>query len=187
MHRYAIYTLLVVAPGLSYAGSYDYYECVGPDGVSHSIERCQRGEESRRIEDNLRPVSFKLGEGRDALIRIPSGPHGQYYATATINGVPVRVLIDTGASFVSVSPAAARRAGLDRQPFDPAYAQTANGVAPVRNVVADEVELGGERVRKVAASINGKGFGNFDVLLGMSFLNHFEVSMGGGVLTLRRK
>lgn len=188
MRRYAVLSLAGCCLASAHAGPYDYYECVSPEGwLSHSVERCPRGDESRRIADNLRPVSFKLGEGRDQLIRLASGQGGHFYATATINGVPLRVLVDTGATSVAVSPAAAARAGLDRLAFSRGLSQTANGVTPVRIVTAEEVELGGAVVRKVPVTILSKSLGGEDALLGMSFLRHFEINMTDGIMTLRRK
>lgn len=188
MRRYAVVSLVGCCAALAQAGAYDYYECVSPEGrLSYSVERCPRGDESRRIADNLRPVSFKLGEGRDQLIRLASGRGGHFYATATINGVPLRVLVDTGATSVAVSPAFAARAGLDRMAFRSGFSQTANGVTPVRIVTAAEVELGGSVVREVPVTILSKSLGGEDALLGMSFLKHFEINMADGMMTLRRK
>jgi predicted aspartyl protease len=68
------------------------------------------------------------------------------------------------------------------------YSQTANGRTTVRVLRADVVEVGGNAVRGALVAINPVDFGSgFDVLLGMSFLKHFEVKVEGSSMTLRRR
>lgn len=187
MQRHAVVLSLVLCWSVSWAGRYDYWECISPDGhVSHSVDRCPRGDDARRIEDNIHPVSFNLGEGVDPRIRLLSS-RGHFYATARINGVPLRVMVDTGASMVALSPSAAARTGLDRRPFRPGWTDTANGLARARYLTAESVELGGHVVRNVPASILSQNMVGQDALLGMSFLRHFEINLTDSEMTLRRK
>jgi hypothetical protein len=52
------------------------------------------------------------------VVEIPAGHHGHYVTTATIDHMPVAVLVDTGASKVALSYDDADRIGLN--PFVPA-------------------------------------------------------------------
>src|SRR5215469_16367121 len=61
-----------------------------------------------------------------------AGPLGHVVLTASVNGTPIRLLVDTGASTVALSPADARAAGINPNAllFDKTTA-TANGVVRV--------------------------------------------------------
>ncbi len=111
---------------------------------------------------------------------------GDFIIRASVNGVPVRFLVDTGASEVVLSQADARRVGLDPEFLNYVQRfQTANGIvfgAPVR---LSEIVAGGVRVGNVRASVTSSDLGMS--LLGMSFINRlsgFELSRG--MLTLRQ-
>lgn len=181
--------LIMLVPTLALAGAYDYYECTGPGGdVSYSVERCPKGQRQRRVEDDTAPTTRNLGAASGGTIRLSSGAGGHFYATATINGNPMRAVVDTGATLVAISPSAARRAGIDLRRGVQGSSYTANGRTPVTLVVLESVELGGNTVRQVRADVLSQDMGpQVDVLLGMSFLRHFEVNTDGAVMTLRPK
>jgi aspartyl protease family protein len=184
-----LWAFFCVLPGLSWAGAYDYYECIGPDGsATYSVDRCPRGEKQRRVEDDTAPVNRSLGAASGGVVRLQSGPGGHFFATIAINGVPARVLVDTGATTVAISPSTARRIGLDLRRGRRAQSQTANGVTESTTVVLNSVELGGNIVRNVVGDVMSQDMGKeFEVLLGMNFLKHFEVNSDGYVMTLRPK
>ncbi len=136
------------------------------------------------VRDGLLPgrsVSFGAGE-----MSLPRGPGGHYYATLQVHGVPVRFVIDTGATDVVLAQADARRIGLD--PDQLVYsgrARTANGLVPTARVTLDEVAFGDFTDRDVSAWVNS---GEMDIsLLGMSYLGRFErIAIEGGRLVLTR-
>lgn len=126
------------------------------------------------------PVARSLADGRQEIV-IPVSRNGHYYLDGAVNGVPLRFMIDTGASYVSVGAEFARSAGLPEG--IPGYFSTANGTVEgrvVRNqtVKADVFELSGLTVAVMPAH-DGEG------LLGQNFLHHFEVSQSDGTLRLR--
>lgn len=171
------------------AGAHDYYECVAANGaISYSVERCAKGEQQRRVEDNTAPASRSLGAAIGGTVKLEGSRGGHFYTTAIINGVPVRAVIDTGASIVSISPAAATRIGVDTRRGVQAKSYTANGTASVTVVTLNSVELGGNVVRNIQGSVLSQELGpDTEVLLGMAFLKHFEVNTDGVVMTLRPK
>lgn len=181
--------LFLAWPALAWAGAYDYYECVAADGsVAYSVERCGKGEKQRRVADDAAPASRPLGAAAGGTVRLESVRGGHFYSTASINGVAVRAVVDTGASLVALSPAAARRVGIDMRRGVQGKSYTANGVAATLGVVLDAVELGGNTVRGVKGAVLSQDMGpDAEVLLGMSFLKHFEVNTDGVVMTLRPK
>lgn len=108
---------------------------------------------------------------------------GHYVASGRIDGHPVRFLLDTGATTVSIPGAMARRLGL--RPGPAQIASTAAGEVTTYRTRLHEVELGGIQLRDVAANINPRMEGE-EALLGMSFLKHLELTQRGNQLTLRQ-
>jgi aspartyl protease family protein len=120
------------------------------------------------------------------LVEIRAGAGGHYHTSAEINGRPVDVMVDTGATMVALTYEDAERAGLLLKPADFTRAvSTANGVARIAPVILDRVSIGDIMVRNVAASVSERGRLH-TTLLGMSFLSRLErVDMSSGILVLK--
>ncbi|MDX1654165.1 MAG: TIGR02281 family clan AA aspartic protease [Candidatus Competibacteraceae bacterium] len=116
-------------------------------------------------------------------VRLQRNAAGHYLAPGAINGYPVRFLLDTGASNVTVPAELAHRLELDYGP--PLRARTANGTITVYLTQLRRVALGPIELAGVRASINPHMEGE-TVLLGMSFMRELELIQRGGVLTLRQ-
>jgi aspartyl protease family protein len=119
-------------------------------------------------------------------IEIPVAPDGHYHLTATINGVPVAFVVDTGASDLVLTKQDAERIGLPASELAfHGRAMTANGEVRTAPVRLAEVVLGSHVDRNVMARVNG---GVMDQsLLGMSYLNRFEqITISRGTLVLTR-
>lgn len=98
---------------------------------------------------------------------------GHFYVEAQINGASVRFLVDTGATYVSLSPEDARAAGV--RVFDSDYTlrtMTANGVSRVAPVTLRQVELDQLRLFDVRAVVMERPMPVS--LLGMSFLSRLQ-------------
>lgn len=171
------------------AGQHDFYECTGADGVvAFSASPCPKGERQRRVADNAAPQTYAVGGRTGATIRLESGRGGHFYTTILVNGKPVRAVIDTGASAVALSAAAARRIGIDAARGTAVKSYTANGVVSATRVLLGSVELGGNTVRNVEGTLMTQELGpDIEALLGMSFLKHFEVTTDGMVMRLQPK
>ena len=107
--------------------------------------------------------------------------HGRYVAPGTVNGVEVEFLLDTGASGVALPHALALRLGLVDGP--PVEIITASDVVPGYLVTLDEVSVGPLTLERVRGSVSKRAIHD-EVLLGMAFLRHFELSQDGGGLTI---
>ncbi len=108
---------------------------------------------------------------------------GHYVATARLNGQAVDVMLDTGATIVSIPEHLAQRLHLQRGPsFE---VTTANGNITVFATILDRVQLGNIDLEGIRASINPYMEGN-EVLLGMSFLKQLEFTQRDDQLTLRQ-
>ena len=110
-----------------------------------------------------------------------ASPDGHYYARAEINGRPLDVMVDTGASMVALTYDDADALGLRLRPSDfTARVQTANGTAAIAPVMLDRVSIGRVTVRNVRASVSEPGR-LAKTLLGMSFLGELrrvDISQG---------
>ena len=111
---------------------------------------------------------------------------GHFVVEAVVDGVPVRFLVDTGASDVVLTLFDARRLGFD--PDGLAYTRlyaTANGMVRGAPVRLGEVVVGPIRLTGVAASVNESPMNGS--LLGLSFLGRLSgYEVRGGALTLRQ-
>ncbi len=110
---------------------------------------------------------------------------GQFQTAVEIGGQRLSTMVDTGASFVSLSCEDAERLGLRPMPADFRYTvSTANGQASVAKVVLPSVRLGNIVLRDVVALVSTRG-AQGQSLLGMSFLSRLSsVRMDHGRMVL---
>jgi aspartyl protease family protein len=98
---------------------------------------------------------------------------GHYWADALIDGKAVRVMVDTGASVVALTPDDAARLGLRLKPENfSATIITAAGPARAAPVELQTVAVAGARVERVQALVVEHGLPHS--LLGMSYLGRLS-------------
>lgn len=137
-------------------------------------------------EDIRRDVLPRQAMVSPTRIEVPIGPDGHFHLTAELNGVPVRFVVDTGASSIALSPRDADRVGidLDRLVFA-GQARTANGLVPTATVRLDSVAIGDIVDQNVPAIVIRGAVDRS--LLGMEYLGRFaRVGFEGGTLVLER-
>jgi aspartyl protease family protein len=119
------------------------------------------------------------------VVELKAGANGHFQARAEINGRPVAVLVDTGASMVALTDADASAVGLHVRDSDFTHrVSTANGMARVALVSIDRVSIGDITVRNVPGAVLERGKLE-TTLLGMSFLSRLQrVDMRSGLLVL---
>jgi len=119
-------------------------------------------------------------------LALPADGRGQYSVDAYVDGVSVRFLVDTGASFVSISPDTANRLGLMETASSPHYMlETANGRVSSYGVKLPALDLGSIYVKDVDAVVN-PNMGGMN-LLGANFLQRLtSVEQRSGELILRQ-
>src|SRR5271166_1266873 len=111
---------------------------------------------------------------------------GQFAADALVNGSPVHMLVDTGASVVALSASTAARLGLVPRPGPKWTIRTANGESKASPVTLDAVSFGGLYLRDVQALILAPEAGEVN-LLGASFLKRLvSVEQRDGIMILRQ-
>ncbi|PMR67376.1 retropepsin-like aspartic protease family protein [Halomonas heilongjiangensis] len=121
-----------------------------------------------------------VGEGESVILE--RNRAGHFMATGRINGEPVEFLLDTGATYVALPAGLADRLGLERA--GSAWFNTANGRVRGDLTILDEVSLGGFSATEVRGSIS-PGLEGDVALLGMSFLNRFDIEIRASRMVLR--
>lgn len=122
----------------------------------------------------------------DEEIEIRRGNDGHFHARMELDGVPVTLIVDTGASLIVLTREDAERIGIDPDGLSfTARASTANGMVPIAPVRLGRVTFGPFEERNVEAAVNG---GQLHAsLLGMSYLRHFaRIEISGDVMRLVR-
>jgi len=118
-------------------------------------------------------------------VTLAADPRGHFFADATINDMPVRSVVDTGASVVVLSVNDANRLGLDWRNGSRGTMQTANGTTSAYLVKLAKIRVGGIELHEIEAVVVEQGPGV--ALLGMSFLNRLEMKRDGDTMTLIRR
>ena len=137
------------------------------------------------------PVSGRLaGEANPDSVVITRSGDGHFVVRTAVDGVSTTMLIDTGASFVTLSQRDAQRVGIDTDALDYAIPiRTANGTMQAASIVLDSLAVGSIEQQNVRALVAPRGSLN-QSLLGMSFLDaaprlrHLRRPDGADALTL---
>lgn len=150
-----------------------------------------RGDISRAVDRLFSAVTPDpdITASINSAVRITRSPEGDFNVRTQINGAPLTMLIDTGASSVVLTVEAARAAGLpvDLLKYDITI-ETAKGRGFAAAVVLDQIRIGNIVERRVPALVAQPGQLRTS-LLGMSFLSRldsFEVRGKQMVLRGRR-
>lgn len=116
--------------------------------------------------------SYPVATGAQELV-VSQDPDGGFYLMGQVNGQVVRFLVDTGASETVLSPADARRIGVDTAglAFDHP-SETANGVGYAAPFTADSLAVGTIKFENVPMLVNQAPMSSS--LLGMTFLKRLE-------------
>jgi aspartyl protease family protein len=124
--------------------------------------------------------------GGGSKVKLAPDERGHFVTDGQVNGVPMRFLVDTGASVVALSVSDAQRIGIDYMKGERGYSIVADGrrVASYR-VKLESVTVGDITVFGVDASISEGSMGV--ALLGMSFLNRMEMQRDSQSLTLIKR
>lgn len=103
-------------------------------------------------------------------LRIPIGDDGHFHVDATVNGQPVRFMVDSGASTTTISTADARKAGMEFGSRR-AVVNTANGPTQVIQSYANRLDIGPISRTDFPVDISQQDDMN---LLGMNFLSTLQ-------------
>jgi aspartyl protease family protein len=131
-------------------------------------------------------TSDRSDDGYPRTASIPRSANGHFQADAYVDGRRLAFMIDTGASVIALRQQDAARLGIRPAQRDfTARISTANGVVFAAPAELASVELGGIRVRNVAAVVLPDE-ALAQNLLGMSFLSRIHWQYQGGRLILEQ-
>jgi aspartyl protease family protein len=106
-------------------------------------------------------------------VRIRMSPDGHFWARATVDGVPRRMLVDSGATITALSVETADAAGLQvKNELFPVVLRTANGAVQAQTAEVENLRLGAIRASDLAVVVS-PAFGDADIL-GMNFLSRLK-------------
>lgn len=137
-----------------------------------------------------------LGMGKSASIPPANGSgnqsallaadlRGHFVTTGSINGTSTRMVVDTGATMVSMGKDEAKRLGISYLNGERGAVSTANGVVPAYRVTLNTVSVGNITLNQVDGLVQESSMPF--VLLGMSFLKRLEIKQDGTNMTLLKK
>ena len=136
---------------------------------------------SQRINPNQNIVTSVNGQQKEIVLQRNS--YGHYVSSGSINGHRVTFLLDTGASDIAIPESIANRIELIKGRA--IVVKTANGNAKAYRTRLDSVAVGEIKLYDLNATILPNITGD-EILLGMSFLKHFEIIQKGRSLTIRQ-
>ena len=112
--------------------------------------------------------------------------NGMYHTSGSINGYTVDFVVDTGASVIAINSETAKRLGVNYLEAEQISVRTASRVEMAYLIELKSVQLGDISLENVAAVVLD-GPEPQRALLGMSFLNAFDMERKGERLDLRQK
>lgn len=191
--------LTIFGIGMVFAGALKLLLQLGTNGLRHAfscicvtgliflgvVYRVELGDLFLRATSDRMATVAVSDAGEKAELR--RAWDGHYRADAIVDGQPMRLLIDTGASMVLLPYEAVEGMGIDPATLD--YSQavtTANGRSTVAPITIASIEIGDILVRDVTAAVAHPGRLQTG-LLGMSFLEKIdETVFQGDRLILRQ-
>lgn len=111
---------------------------------------------------------------------------GHYFTDGYINGVALKMMVDTGATAIAMNSGDAKYAGINYKNGQRIPIQTANGVVNGYLVTINTLKLGGVVLNQVQGVVHEGGSPSV-VLLGMTALNRMDMKREGITLTLTKK
>ena len=102
------------------------------------------------------------------IVRIPMAIDGHFWVDATLNGVPAKFLVDSGATVTTVGSKLAAQAGLESTGVHDQLVRTGNGIVKVSSGRAEVMQVGSIERRKQRVYVADDDDLN---VVGMSFLS----------------
>lgn len=154
----------------------------GSAGENSFFEKA-RADQAAAYEEARRAGEPKV-TSTDGAVELPRDDDGHFYADVQINGAPVHMLVDTGASAIALSRDDARSAGIATSiGMNGVVGEGADGDVHGEYVKIDRMELGPKTVEGLDGVVLN---GGSQSLLGQSFLAKFEsVEIHGDTMVLR--
>jgi aspartyl protease family protein len=142
----------------------------------------------RGVRKTLPLSSYRgsVGDAAATTVTLTLDRSGHFLTRALVNGTAIDFVVDTGATNIVIPRADAKRMGIDYRRGKPTVGYTANGPVNGWRVSLASVRIGSATEYDVEAVVQDNDA--LDIgLLGMSYLNRFEMERRGPTLVLRRR
>jgi aspartyl protease family protein len=126
----------------------------------------------------------QASEGASKIV-LSADTRGHFVTQGQINGHTATMMVDTGASYVSLSTSEAQRIGLDYKAGQALAMSTANGVIPAWRVKLNNLRVG-EVVLYDMDALVSSGVMPF-ILLGNNFLGRFQMTRTNDQMVLDKR
>lgn len=138
-----------------------------------------------RVGDAPASVGGGGGGSGGSRIVLPAGNGGHFFALGQINGKSAQMVVDTGATSVSLSLNEAQRLGVNYKSGQMIPMSTANGVIPGWLIKLSSVRVGDVEIHGVDAVVSSGSMPY--VLLGNSFLSRFQMTRTNDQMVLEKR
>jgi aspartyl protease family protein len=130
---------------------------------------------AQRVAGEISPgTPVTQTDGKTGEVVITRGRGGHFVVNATLNYAPIEMMVDTGASVITLTPEDARFAGIQTRLLNyNVPVQTANGTTLAAAVVIDRLTIGSIERRRISALVAQPGMLD-QSLLGNNFLNSLQ-------------
>ena len=170
-----------VAAGETYKG----VKIISTQGDQAVVEIAGK-QHTLRVGDAPASVGSGGGSGSSGgRIVLTAGDGGHFFTLGQINGRSTQMVVDTGATTVSMSVGEAQRLGVEYKSGQPIRMSTANGFTQGWLIKLDNVRVGDVMVHNVDAAVTS-GSMNI-VLLGNSFLTRFQMTRANDQMVLEQR
>ena len=151
------------------------------DSYAQNQEKMRLMQQIQHTKPHPDQYLSSLQEQQNKPVSIDVRSDGHYYAPVEINGRPIEMMADTGASSIFISQEDARKMGIQTSNlnYNISYSVAGGGTVYAAQTTAKTLKVGGIELQNVPISIAQKG--NGAPLLGMSFfknLSKYEVKDG---------
>jgi predicted aspartyl protease len=174
-------TTVTLVLGLTTPAAAQLYQWTDAEGTQHytsdpatippmHFARMLRAPQARRDPDG--PPAAAAG----AAV-IPLSGNGPIMVTALLNGVPLRLILDTGADRTVISPTAIARAGFVDEASRPINIVGVAGSAPATLLTVPQIDVAGTRLGPLPVVVHAIASEHADGLLGRDVLDSFTLTV----------
>jgi len=168
--------LLAILLLLPLTAAADVYQWTDSQGRVHFSDKPMPGAKKRHNTplNTIENPAYNL-QINSMQIRF-SSHNGSMLVNGRVSGVPMRFIVDTGASVVTIPPSIAKRAGISTEGARTVTLKTANGEVAAPLVSIPTIEVDGVIQSNVQATVHQVASDDASLgLLGMSFFSRYNM------------
>lgn len=161
----------------------------------HDLRLLAANSDKALVEYHGQRMILSMAESSAIRIGLPASSNAQallissgemYNVTGSINDQLADFVVDTGATYITMSPEQAERLRLNYNDAKKVMVNTANGKATAHVFDIEKIRIGGIELKNVQAAVM-HNLSSPRILLGMSFLNQVEMQHKDGLMVLKKR